>query len=258
MTQRTPAIRLPSISWLGATLLFFSLLPAARGQFQLDLESGVVLGTNYNDVRIPNVGGTLVDLSKELTVQPAVFYRIRASYTINNRHTLSALYAPLTVQYKGDFGQDVNFNNVTFPAGQPLTAYYQFNSYRLTYRYRLIDKPHWQVGVGLTAKIRDANVRLQGEQSSRDTNFDNVGFVPLLNIYVAYRPGERLGLLLEGDALGAKQGRAEDIFAGLTYNFSQKFAAKAGYRVVEGGANVASIYNFTWINYASAGLLISF
>jgi len=235
-------------------LLFFS---TAQAQFQLDLESGAVLGTNYNDVRIPNTGGTLFNLSAELTAQPKIFYRIRANYTIGNRHTFSALYAPLTVRYEGDFGQAVNFNNVIFTAGRPLTAFYQFNSYRLTYRYRLVNKTRWQAGLGLTAKIRDANVRLKDERSGLDTNFDNVGFVPLINFYVAWRPGERLGLLLEGDALGAKQGRAEDVFAGLTYNFSPKIAVKAGYRVVEGGANVESIYNFTWINYASAGLLIT-
>ena len=231
-------------------------LPTAHAQFQLDLESGAVLGTNYNDIRIPNTGGTLFNLSSELTAQPKVFYRIRANYTIGNRHTFSALYAPLTVRYEGNFGQSINFNNAVFPAAQPTTAFYQFNSYRLTYRYRLVNSPRWRVGVGLTAKIRDAKVRLRNEQIGQDTNFDNVGFVPLINFYVAYKPGERLGILLEGDALGAKQGRAEDIFAGLTYNFSPKIAAKAGYRVVEGGANVESIYNFTWINYASVGLLI--
>ncbi len=244
---------------LGAAFFSLFFLSTAQAQFQLDLESGAVLGTNYNDVRIPNTGGTLFDLSTELTAQPKVFYRIRANYTLGNRHTFSALYAPLTVRYEGNFSQAVNFNTGVFPAGQPLTGFYQFNSYRLTYRYRLVNKAHWQVGLGLTAKIRDANIRLKAEQRpGLDTNFDNIGFVPLINFYVAWRPGDRLGLLLEGDALGAKQGRAEDVFAGLTYNFTPKIAIKAGYRVVEGGANVGSVYNFTWINYASAGLLIGF
>lgn len=249
-------IRIVPSSWsLAAFLLLF--LSTAQAQFQLDLESGAVLGTNYNDVRIPNAGGTLINLSSDLSAQPTVFYRIRANYTLGDRHTISALYAPLTVRYEGNFNRNVSFNNSTFPAAQPTTAFYQFNSYRLTYRYRLVNSTRWRVGVGLTAKIRDARVRLRNEQTGQDTNFDNVGFVPLINFSVAYQPGERLGILLEGDALGAKQGRAEDIFAGLTYALSPKIAVKAGYRVVEGGANVESTYNFTWINYASAGLLIT-
>lgn len=231
---------------------------SASAQVRLDLESGVVLGTNYNEVRIPNSGGTLFDVSSELTAKPQVFYRIRVGYTINSRHTLSALYAPLTIRYTGSFGRPINYNNTVFPAGQPLTAYYQFNSYRLTYRYDIVANERWRVGLGLTGKIRDANVRLAGEQTGRDTNFDNLGFVPLINFYLSYQPTQRLGVLLEGDALGARQGRAEDIFAGATYKLSNTIGLKAGYRVVEGGANVETIYNFTWINYASVGILATF
>jgi hypothetical protein len=238
--------------------LFTSTISIVSAQLRLDLESGAVLGTNYNDVRIPNVGGTLFNLSSELTAKPKVFYRIRLGYTINDRHTISALYAPLTIRYEGSFNRDVTYNNLVYPAGQPLTAFYKFNSYRLTYRYDFVARKRWRVGVGLTAKIRDASIRLTGESNNQNTNFDNVGFVPLINFYVAYRPTQRLGLLLEGDALGAKQGRAEDIFAGVTYQLSNKIGLKGGYRVLEGGADTESIYNFTWINYASVGVLVTF
>lgn len=237
------------------TLLLATSQPLLA-QLRLDLESGAVLGTNYNDVRIPNTGGTLFSLN-DLQAKPKVFYRIRLGYTIANRHTISALYAPLTVQYDGSFAQPINYNGVVFPAGQPLTAFYQFNSYRLTYRYDLVAQSQWRVGLGLTAKIRDANIRLRGETSGSDTNFDNFGFVPLVNFYVNYRPTERFGFLLEGDALGSRQGRAEDIFGGATYQVGEKVGLKAGYRVVEGGANVDRVYNFTWINYVSVGVLIS-
>ncbi|AQG78613.1 hypothetical protein [Spirosoma montaniterrae] len=240
--------------------LLISLLGLSRtglSQIRLDLEGGAVLGTAYNKIRIPNTGGTLVDLN-ELQAQPKAFYRIRLGYTLGGRHTISALYAPLTVRYEGSFSQPVNYNGIVFPTGQPITAFYQFNSYRLTYRYDLVVRERWRVGLGLTAKIRDANVRLRGETGGRDTNFDNFGFVPLINFYAHYRPTERLGLLLEGDALGSTQGRAEDIFGGITYQVSRRVGLKAGYRVVEGGANVESIYNFTWINYAAVGALIQF
>ncbi len=241
----------------GLLLGLLGLLQPGLAQLRLDLEGGAVLGTNYNTVRIPNTGGTLFNLN-DLQAQPNVFYRIRLGYTLGNRHTISALHAPLTVRYKGSFGQPINYNGVIFPAGQPITAFYQFNSYRLTYRYDLVTRERWRVGVGLTAKIRDANVRLVGETAGRDTNFDNVVFVPLINFYAHYRPTNRLGLLLEGDALGSQQGRAEDIFGGVTYQVSRGVGLKAGYRVVEGGANVESIYNFTWINYAAVGALIEF
>ncbi len=41
-------------------LLICSLLPlsAAQAQFWMDFESGLVLGTPYNKISIPNAGGT--------------------------------------------------------------------------------------------------------------------------------------------------------------------------------------------------------
>lgn len=224
-------------------------------QVKLDVEGGVVWGTNYNKVRIPNQGGTLVNLAQELNINPKVFYRIRAGYTLGKRHNISLLYAPLTVTYQGAFNRTVRFNDADFLAGQPLKVFYQFNSYRLTYRYDFIKTGRWEVGAGLTGKIRDADVRFKNESS--DTHFSNVGFVPLINFYAAYKPSYRWMLILEGDALGASAGRAEDIFAGISYQINNKLGVKLGYRVVEGGADVDDVYNFNWINYASTGLLIT-
>ncbi len=224
-------------------------------QLRLDAEGGLVFGTNYNRVRIPASGGTQVNLAEDLSINPKIFYRARVSYTIADRHTISALYAPLTVRYDGSFGKDVNFNNIDFPANQPLKVYYKFNSYRLTYRYDLVATARWRVGLGLTAKIRDADVRFKSE--TQDTHFDNLGFVPLINFYTSYKPSYRWSIILEGDALASKYGRAEDIFAGVAYTLNPKLGIKLGYRMVEGGADVEKIYNFNWINYASAGLLIT-
>jgi hypothetical protein len=243
------------LTGLAGTLLIAQWLfcQTAFAQAFLDLEGGLVLGTPYNSIRIPNAGGTTFDLAEGFKPDPTVFYRIRPGITVARRHTFTALYAPLTVQYKGSFGEAVQYNGLTFPAQIPVTARYTFNSYRLTYRYQLINRPRFELGVGFTGKIRDANVAIQNADQA--TNFSNVGFVPLLNLRLNYKPTDRLNLLLEGDALGARQGRAEDLFAGLTYNLTEKLRLKGGYRVVEGGANVGEVYNFTWINYASVGIV---
>lgn len=225
----------------------------AQAQFWMDFESGLVLGTPYNKISIPNAGGTQFDLgSNNFEVQPLVFGRTRIGVTFNDRHTITALYAPLTATYKGQFNEVVNFNGLTYAPNEAITAKYQFNSYRLTYRYALVRSKRFRLGVGLTAKIRDADVRLISD--NQDTHFSNVGLVPLLNIFSVYRLSDHWRLMLEADALaGAGPGRAEDVFLGLGYDFGPKFGLRAGYRVVEGGADVGSVYNFTWINYASIG-----
>lgn len=234
-------------------LLVFSF--PLMAQLKLDVEGGLVFGTNYNDVRIPALGGTLVDVSKELEVSPKAFYRLRAGYAIKNRHNISVLYAPLTVQYKGNFTQDVNFENTIYRTTDDVRVDYKFNSYRLTYRYDFIANDRWRVGAGLTGKIRHADIRFRSE--AKDSHYSNVGFVPLVNFYVGYTPTQRWTVMLEGDALASKFGRAEDVFIGVAHHFHPKIGVKLGYRVVEGGADNDKIYNFTWINYASAGLLIT-
>ncbi len=249
-------IHFPEVFSIGfcVVLLFFMGI-SAQAQLRLDLESGLVLGTPYNEIRIPNQGGTYVNLPDNLTAKPTAFYRARLSYTIANRHTISLLYAPLTVRYQGELRQDVNFNNQLFAANRPTNVDYTFNSYRLTYRYEFINRNKWQAGLGLTAKIRDANVQFANE--SARSNFPNVGFVPLVNVNVVYKPDEHWRIWLEGDALGSRFGRAEDIFLGGAYAINRTVGIKAGYRVVEGGADVDEVYNFTWINYASVGLLLT-
>ena len=53
------------------------------------------------------------------------------------------------------------------------------------------------------------------------------------------------------------QGRAEDIFVGFDYAFNKKVSFFVGYRMLEGGADVDKVYNFTFLHYASAGLSVS-
>lgn len=236
-------------------LLICSVYTPVLAQFNFDLEGGLILGTTYNKVQIPSGSGTRVNLPEQLRLDRSAFYRIRASYRIGNRHNISALFAPLTIHYRGAVSQNTNFNNSLFLPGQPLNVDYRFNSYRLTYRYDFFANGKWRVGAGLTAKVRDADIRFKSEYA--DTHYDNLGFVPLINFYASWKPAYHWAVILEGDALAAKQGRAEDVFGGIAYNFNNTIAIKLGYRLLEGGADNDKIYNFNWINYASAGLLIT-
>jgi hypothetical protein len=60
------------------------------------------------------------------------------------------------------------------------------------------------------------------------------------------------------DALAAKQGRAEDVSATVYYRLNNKLRLKMGYRFVEGGSDGDEVYNFAWINYFSAGMVLDF
>jgi hypothetical protein len=69
---------------------------------------------------------------------------------------------------------------------------------------------------------------------------------------------DRTGLLFEGDALAAPQGRAEDVLLAGTWKLSDHITARLGYRILEGGADNDEVYNFALLHYASAGISFSF
>ncbi|HPN35856.1 MAG TPA: hypothetical protein PK843_15180 [bacterium] len=231
------------------------LASAAFSQIDLDIESGVVF-SGYNDARIPGDQGTLFSLSEELETDPGVFYRIRFFYHFNDRHHLGALYAPLSIDAAGSLDRHLVFEGETFPANTPLKATYQFNSYRLIYRYDFLKKDKIEIGAGFTAKIRDAKIAVKSDALASEKK--NVGFVPLVHFRLLWKFAAKVAFLIDGDALAAPQGRAEDVLSALIFKTSDKMDLKAGYRIVEGGADNDQVYNFALIHYAAIGAVFHF
>ena len=235
--------------------MFFFWESSIKAQGLIDLESGLVF-TGYNDVRIPGDSGTLFSLKDDLKTKTKIFYRLRVSYIIKSRHTLSLLYAPLETKSTGSVAHDILFEEVLFPANTTLAGTYKFNSYRLTYRYDFVQKPRFEFGLGFTAKIRDAKISLSSTDLYSEKT--NVGFVPIINFRLLWKIDEKFGLLLNGDALAAPQGRAEDVLIAATYKFNDNFGFRAGYRILEGGADNDEVYNFALFHYASVGISYTF
>jgi len=236
-----------------AGILLLLGLPQARAEWSFDVESGGVF-SGYNDVRIPNESGTKFSLSEELETDADYFVRLRLTYSFNEKHHISALAAPLRLEASGQIDRAVRFDGVEFAANVPLKARYRFDSYRLTYRYDLYRQNSLRAGIGFTGKVRDASVGL--EDGEKKTENKNTGFVPLVNFRVAWMFAEEFGLLLEGDALAAPQGRAEDILLAVTYEPVERATVRLGYRVLEGGADVDKVYTFALINYIVVGVTV--
>jgi len=240
----------------GLCLLFLVLFASTQittAQITLDLEGGIAT-TGYNDVRIPGDGGTLIGLSDELNSNPFLYGRARLSYIFNKRNTVSVLFAPLQVTYDGAFNREVNFEDTVFPANTPVDATYKFNSYRLTYRYRVLSRETLTLGVGITGKVRDAFIRLEGNELRSEKT--DLGFVPLINFHFTWQFSERFHLLIEGDALAAPQGRAEDVLAAIGYSLNERTDIFAGYRLLEGGADNDEVYTFSLFHYGVMGVRI--
>ncbi len=223
----------------------------APASITADFELGAAWATR-NDQAIPGTDGTRFSLVDDLSTPTLPVFRARLGWTVSDRQHVTALFAPLRATCRGTFDRDVYFNGEVFHAGRPVVGIYRFDSYRLTWRYRLIGKGNWAFWAGLTGKIRDAEVALVGETESAKTN---TGFVPLINLHATYSPaGARAGFLFDADAAAAPQGRAEDVLVAFTYALREGLVGRVGYRFLEGGADVDEVYNFAFINYLVTGL----
>ncbi|MBM4399393.1 MAG: hypothetical protein FJ041_03570 [Candidatus Cloacimonetes bacterium] len=227
-----------------------ALMPDEGVPISLDLESAAVF-TGYSDVQIPGNTGTFFSLSDDFKAKIAPAGRFRITWYLGERHSLAVLSALLRVKSEGTAPKDIVFAGETFTQGTELEGIYWFNSHRVTYRYDFLQNWKNDLGIGFTAKIREAGIRLKGD--GKTASKTNVGFVPIINFRYKRYINENLCLLLEGDALAAPQGRAEDIFAGVLIKLHKNAKLKVGYRMLEGGADNDEVYNFGMFHYATLG-----
>jgi len=228
---------------------------AQEPRFELQLEGGPSW-QSYNDVEIPNDGTATRFSLKDLAGSgPWPAARAYLSWRFAERHSLRLLVAPFSLTETATPASSLRFAGADFVALEPLEATYTFNSYRLTYRWRFHSGLRTTAWLGFTAKIRDASIALsQGATRGRK---DDLGFVPLLHLAGDWRPADRWSLSLDADALAGGPGRAIDASLGLGYRLDESWSLRAGYRAVEGGADVESVYTFAWIHYATASVILS-
>ena len=229
---------------------------AAAGQtspLEIEVEGGPVW-QSYNDVEVPNDGtATRFSLSDVVGSGPWAAGRIYVTWNVSERHGLRLLYAPLSVTETGTLPGAVDFAGASFVGGEPAEATYKFNSYRLSYRWRFHSGERSRAWVGFTAKIRDARIALaQGSTSSKK---DDLGFVPLLHVAGDWRFDPRWYLSLDADGLAGGPGRAIDAALRLSFDVNDHWSVRAGYRTVEGGADVDEVYNFAWLHFAAASIV---
>ena len=219
---------------------------AQDNRFELDLEVGPTWQSK-NDVQIPNdKEGTRFSLKDLAGEGPWAGVRLSGIWNINEKHGMRLLLAPLSYTENGTLDRETRFAGETYQPNERTKASYTFNSWRLGYRYQFYDKGPWDLWVGGTAKIRDAEIKLeQGSVSSKD---DNVGVVPLLYLAANYQINDRWSLAADFDGLAGGPGRAIDLGIRVNYQVADRWKLGLGYRLLEGGVDSDDVYNFAWFN----------
>jgi hypothetical protein len=241
---------------LALALLGVPSTPLADVRPFADFEVGWAV-PGYNDVRIPGDSGTKFSLNDDgVATSSAPYARLKLGATFASRHTVFVTGAPLRLQARGTLPSDVSFDGGAYPAGTFVTGQYRFDTWRITYRYAFWSSPRLEATVGLTGLVRDAGISLHGGDVFQEKL--NTGVVPLLSFSVLWRFAGPWSLLLDGDALAGGPGRAEDVTIALRRQLGDDLAVRVGYRIVEGGADVAEVYNFALVSFAAAALEVGF
>lgn len=218
----------------------------------LELEAGPAWQSR-NAAQIPNdESATRFSLVPLVGKGPWPAVRGYLTWNLNERHALRLLLAPLSIRESGTLSRPIRFAGASYVPGAPVKAEYTFNSYRLTYRYRVRDGARSSVWVGFTAKVRDATIALH--QDATASRKDDLGFVPLLHLAGEWRMAPRWLATADADALAGGPGRAEDVAVKLGYRATPRLSLHAGYRMVEGGADVPAAYSFAWLHFAVAAV----
>ncbi|WP_375563166.1 outer membrane beta-barrel protein [Bernardetia sp. OM2101] len=160
----------------------FCISFSVSAQFMADVELDIIK-TGYNKIQVSGTEGTRFnitdDLNGEFDNKASFAYRLRAGYRFNDRHNVFGLFAPLQVSYNGSFDKNTRFYEENFLPLVDTKVSYQFNSYRLTYRYDFVVTDKVRLGAGLTGKIRDAFIEV--EQNGLSSKKTDLGIVPLIN-----------------------------------------------------------------------------
>ena len=242
----------PALAGVLGLLAPLSAAAAQSPRFVVELEGGPVWQSR-NDVEIPNDGrSTRFSLRDFVGSGPWPAGRLYVTWNVAERHGLRLLAAPFSLSETFIPLRPLRFAHQGYLAGEPVKATYTFNSYRLSYRYRWHAAERTAAWVGVTAKVRDATVALV--QEGTDSREDDVGVIPLLHVAGEWRVAPRWRLALDADGLAGGPGRAIDAALKLGFDPGGPWTIHAGYRTLEGGADVPEIYNFAWLHYAVASV----
>lgn len=116
------------------------------------------------------------------------------------RHHVSLLYQPLTIETESRFVEDRTIDTVTFNAGQAVRLVYGFDFWRGSWVYRVIDTPDWQLDTGLSFQIRNASIRFAAQEGDELVVSQDTGPVPVVRGRV--RRSFSTGWWLEGEIDG--------------------------------------------------------
>lgn len=202
------------------------------------------------------------------TLYPNTRLSLELNFGKKRKNTLILLYQPLEINTQVVLRDDIQVDDVLFPAGTNLNTQYSFPFYRLSYLGRIVKAGPFELAIGGSLQIRNAIIKFESSDGNLLKITRNVGFVPILKFRTQYHFSKSLYLELEVDGFYAPisylNGNDNDVIgaiidASLRQNIRLTNNARAfvNFRYLGGGAEgtsdepseISDGYTKNWLHF---------
>ena len=163
--------------WIVVLLIAASALPASAqifdqtyldnkglsDRFTLNLGSFITT-INTNAQASGDAGGEEVDLEEDLGLKPDIGeIRLSGEYRLARKHALTFGYWATKRESETTLEEDIEWNDVVYPATVTLRAESGYDNFKLGYRYSFVNNGTVDFGASIGFSILKFNIALEGE-----------------------------------------------------------------------------------------------
>lgn len=122
----------------------------------------------------------------------------------NKRNTIIFLYQPLTIETEVTFREDIQIDDMLFPAGTSMDLLYNFPFYRISYlRHLRIENEKFDLAIGGSLQIRNATIEFQSGDGTMLKSNRDIGPVPVVKFRGKYHQNKNTSTEIEIDGMYA-------------------------------------------------------
>ncbi|MDJ0929451.1 MAG: hypothetical protein QNJ73_17565, partial [Gammaproteobacteria bacterium] len=206
-----------------------------------------VAGLEWSEREAPQVpasDGTRFDLNNfRGRDDPTTTSVIQLDWGISPRHLWSFSFGPFEARDDGVFSQPVQFNGVTFPAGETIQSAYRLYEARATYLYELLPDSQWTIRVGAGAAYQWTSMELLASDNVTYSEADDDRLLPLAVGRLGYSFNENWEIGVDAAGISLSDAEQFDVIVYGTWQMNYHWALSVGYEYYARQADNDTFFN---------------
>lgn len=229
------------------------LLPFTTVQAQTDDDNrwsvslGVFITDRSTDTRLDGTGGdpgTPVDVERDLGLDNSdSVFRLDGYFKFNEKHRIDASWFDLSRTGTKVIQKDIEWNDTIFPIDTQINSDFDLAIYKLSYTWSFMRRDNSFLGLTGGLYIADIGAALDGPILGAREAADVTAPLPVVGLRGQYDFAEKWSLRYSGEFFALEvdnwDGSIVDLYAGVDYQFHDKFAVGLGYNSVTIDVDVA-------------------